>query len=123
MNFSPRLLNAFLTLAHCRHFTLAATRVHMSQSAFSQAISRLEAQVGVRLFDRNTRSVTLTPEGDLLLPVAMRLMQGIGDIFQDLRDHADRKKGKLRSQDCQDPPPNGCRESLQTFSASILGSR
>lgn len=95
MNFSPRLLSAFLTLAHCRHFTLAATRVHMSQSAFSQAISRLEAQVGVRLFDRNTRSVSLTPEGEILLPVATRLMQEMGDVFQDLRDHADRKKGKV----------------------------
>ena len=95
MNFSPRLITAFLTLAHCRHFTLAATRVHMSQSAFSQAISRLEAQVGVRLFDRNTRSVSLTPEGELLFPVAQRVMQDMDAVFRDLRDHAERKKGKV----------------------------
>ena len=95
MNFSPRLLEAFLTLAHCKHFTLAATRIHMSQSAFSQVISRLEAQAGVRLFDRTTRNVSLTPEGELLLPVAQRAMQDMESVFQDLREHAERKKGKV----------------------------
>lgn len=95
MSFSPNLLRAFLTLAQCKHFTLAAGRVHMSQSAFSQAISRLETQVGVKLFDRTTRNVFLTPEGELLLPVAQRVMQDIEAVLQDLRDHAERKKGKV----------------------------
>lgn len=92
INISLRLLHLFLTLAHCRNFTVAADRVHMSQSAFSQAISRLEDQLGVRLFERSTRSVTLTPEGELLLPVARRLMQEMSDT---LRDHSQGKRGKV----------------------------
>lgn len=94
-NLSGLLLNAFVTLAHCRQFTLAAQRCHMSQSAFSQAISRLEGQVGARLFDRNTRSVALTPEGELLLPVAQRVLEDLQAVMGDLRDHADRRKGKV----------------------------
>jgi LysR family carnitine catabolism transcriptional activator len=95
LNFSSALLNAFITLAHCRQFTLAAQRCHLSQSAFSQAIVRLEAQVGARLFDRNTRSVSLTPEGELFLPVAQRIIEEFEAAAADLRDHADRRKGKV----------------------------
>lgn len=95
MNIAPRLLQSFLALAHCRNFTEAATRMHMSQSAFSQAIARLESQVGVKLFDRSTRSVSLTPEGHILVPMATRLERDIALMFQELHDHADRKKGKV----------------------------
>ena len=95
INLQPRLLHLFLTLAHCRNFTVASDRVHMSQSAFSQAISRLEDLVGVRLFERSTRNVTLTPEGEMLLPVAQRLMQDMADVLQMLREHARGQRGKL----------------------------
>ena len=95
MNLPPRLLNAFLALADSRQFTLAAKRSHLSQSAFSQAIARLETQVGARLFDRNTRNVALTPEGELLLPAARKLVQDIESVLEDLRDHAERRKGKV----------------------------
>lgn len=95
INVSAALLDAFVTLAHCRQFTLAAQRCHMSQSAFSQAIARLEAEVGARLFDRNTRSVSLTPEGDLLLPVAQRVLEELQAAVGDVRDHADRRRGKV----------------------------
>ena len=73
LSLSSSLLNTFVTLAHTRQFTLAARRCNLSQSAFSHAIARLEIEVGAKLFERSTRSVTLTPEGDLLLPVAQRV--------------------------------------------------
>ena len=95
LNVSAPLLNAFVTLAHCRQFTLAAQRCNMSQSAFSQAIARLESEVGARLFDRNTRSVSLTPEGDVLLPVAQRVLEDLQTAIGDLRDHANRRKGMV----------------------------
>ena len=88
INVPHRLLEAFLLLAHHKNFTVAAAEANLSQPAFSQAISRLEAQAGVRLFDRNTRYVSLTPEGKILLPVAQRLTQDIADVFQQLRDLA-----------------------------------
>jgi LysR family transcriptional regulator, carnitine catabolism transcriptional activator len=95
MNLQPRLLELFLALAQTRNFTAAADRVHMSQSAFSQAISRLESQVGMRLFERSTRNVSLTPEGELLLPMAQHLVRGVSDILQTLRDHAEGRRGRV----------------------------
>lgn len=67
----------------------------MSQSAFSQAISRLEGQVGVRLFERSTRNVALTPEGELLLPLAQQIVRAMADALQTLRDHAEGLRGKV----------------------------
>ncbi|MES2977231.1 MAG: LysR substrate-binding domain-containing protein [Pseudomonadota bacterium] len=93
--FSGRLLSAFLTLADTGQFTLAAERFNVSLSAFSQMISRLEAQLGTRLFDRNPRQVSLTPEGQLLVPLARSLAIGIEDMYATLRDHAERRKGKV----------------------------
>lgn len=95
INFSGRLLNAFLALDECRHFTLAAQRCHVSQSAFSQMISRLERDAGARLFDRDTRNVSLTPEGELFAASARRLAADIDGAFANLRDHAERRKGKV----------------------------
>lgn len=95
INFSGRLLHAFLTLAECRHFTLAAQRCHVSQSAFSQMITRLERDVGAKLFDRNTRNVSLTPEGELFAQAAQRLAADIQATLGNLRDHAAQRKGKV----------------------------
>lgn len=94
-SFSGRLLSAFLTLADCGQFKLAAERFNVSQSAFSQMISRLEEQLGIRLFDRDTRHVSLTPEGQMLVPAARALATDVESIFADLRDHAEKKKGKV----------------------------
>ncbi|MGH8440901.1 MAG: helix-turn-helix domain-containing protein [Pseudomonas sp.] len=45
------------------HFSRAAERANLSQTAFSRSIQSLEADLGVRLFDRDTRSVMLTAAG------------------------------------------------------------
>ena len=94
-DFSGRLLGAFLTLADCGQFKLAAERFNVSQSAFSQMISRLERQLGTRLFDRDTRHVSLTPEGQALVPLARALATDVESMYGSLRDHAERRKGKV----------------------------
>ena len=94
-DFSGRLLGAFLTLADCEQFKLAAERFNVSQSAFSQMISRLERQLGTRLFDRDTRHVSLTPEGQALVPLARALATDVESMYGSLRDHAERRKGKV----------------------------
>jgi DNA-binding transcriptional LysR family regulator len=69
MDLNLRDIRAFIAVAQAGNFTRAATRLHLSQPALTVQIRRLEATVGVRLFDRNSRNVALTPTGRELLPV------------------------------------------------------
>jgi len=94
-NFSGRLLAAFVTLVDCGQFKLAASRFHVSQSAFSQMISRLEADVGARLFNRDTRHVSLTPEGQTLLPIARAIAADVDAMYALMRDLVERRQGKV----------------------------
>ena len=69
-----RLLRAFVAVAEELHFTRAASRLFVAQQALSRDIQRLESQLGVRLFVRSTRSVTLTADGERLLVHARGLL-------------------------------------------------
>lgn len=95
LNISTRSLHAFLALQECRHFTHAAERCCMSQSAFSVMIQKLEESVGARLFERDTRNVTLTPEGELFAEVARALVGDIEAAFADMSDYVARRKGRV----------------------------
>lgn len=95
MNLSARQLRAFVALAEERHFTRAAQRCHLTQPAFSALIRQLEDSAGVRLFDRNTRHVELTAEGQVLDATARRLLADMDLVMEDLRDHAARKRGRV----------------------------
>ncbi|HSD44337.1 MAG TPA: LysR family transcriptional regulator [Burkholderiales bacterium] len=95
LNLSTRQLDAFLALADARHFTRAAERCHLSQPAFSQLIRRLEDATGARLFDRSTRNVTLTPEGEIFARAARRIADDVASAVASLRDHAAARSGHV----------------------------
>src|SRR3982074_1713791 len=78
MNVDLHQLRIFVAVARLGNFTRAAERLHLSQPSLSLHIRQLEQDLGVRLFDRSTRSVVLTQAGDDLLPTAERLL----DDFQ-----------------------------------------
>ncbi len=63
MNFSLSDLRAFVAVAELSSFRAAATELHLSQPALSRRIEKLEDALGVRLFDRTTRSVEMTAVG------------------------------------------------------------
>jgi DNA-binding transcriptional LysR family regulator len=93
VNASLRQLRAFTLVAREKSFTRAADRLHVSPSALTIAIKELETEVGLRLFDRTTRTVALTQQAVAFLPVAERLLDEIGRALEDLRSVAERKKG------------------------------
>jgi len=95
-DLSTRQLRAFLALAEQRNFTRAAQHSHLSQPAFSALIRTLEDSLGARLFDRDTRSVQLTPEGQLFEASARRLLDDASQALQDLADHVALRKGRVR---------------------------
>ena len=76
-------LRAFEAAARHLSFTAAASELNVTQTAISHQIRRLEAELGIRLFVRQNRSLTLTPEAREYLP-------GIRAAFNDLRLATDR---------------------------------
>jgi len=95
MKLSGRLIDAFLALEETRHFGLAAQRCHVSPSALSQSISRLESQLGTKLFDRDTRNVSLTPEGEIFSQGASRIAAEIRSTLEDIGDRLQKKAGRV----------------------------
>jgi DNA-binding transcriptional LysR family regulator len=79
-----RLLRHFVAVAEELHFTRAAARLYLAQQALSRDIARLERQLGVRLFIRTTRRVTLTPDGERLLARARELLALHDQTVQEL---------------------------------------
>ena len=69
-------LKIFLAVAHERSFSRAAAKVHRTQPAVSQAVRRLELELGEQLFDRSSKTGTLTEAGRMLPhPLILRCRQ------------------------------------------------
>ena len=69
-----RQMEHFLSVAEWNSFTVAAEKAYISQSALSRSIGDLEFELGVKLFIRSKTTVTLTSEGELLLPIAREML-------------------------------------------------
>ena len=70
-------LTYFQTVARCQHFRLAASELNISQPSLSRSIANLEEELGIVLFERHGRNVTLTRYGRLFLSHADRILSEV----------------------------------------------
>ncbi|REC95957.1 LysR family transcriptional regulator [Kushneria indalinina] len=85
-------LRAFVAVAECGSFSLAAEQIHLTQSAVSKRIATLESQTDARLFDRIGRRIALTEAGHTLLPRAREIL----GMFEDTQRALTRLSGTVR---------------------------
>lgn len=88
------MLNQFVKLAEGLHFGRASEASHVSPSALSRSIQRLEEELGVALFERNNRSVSLTHAGQLFLGYAR---DSLGD-WEAIRNTLMEQSGELHGE-------------------------
>lgn len=93
---SPADLAVFLCIANHLSFSRAAIELGISPSALSHALRSLEARLGVRLFNRTTRSVALTSAGERLYSRVRPAFLDIADALEDLNSFRDKPSGTLR---------------------------
>lgn len=84
-----------LTINEERSFSKAAKKLFISQPSLSQYINRLETQLGVTIFDRNTTPLTLTYEGELYIETALNIMSILENLRKKFDDVSDLKIGRL----------------------------
>lgn len=88
-------LQALICVADTGSFSRAAERLHLSQPAISKRIATLEDQVGIALFDRVGRHITLTQAGQALIPHARRVIQDLEDGRRALSRVSTRVGGRM----------------------------
>ena len=91
-----RHLHYFLAVAEEQHFGRAAERLGIAQPPLSQQMQRLEAALGVKLFDRSQRRVRLTAAGRTLAARAPAVLEAAGALREDVRHAALGRTGVLR---------------------------
>jgi DNA-binding transcriptional LysR family regulator len=89
-------LRAFVQAAEVRSFTVAGRQLGVSSSAIGKTVARMEERLGVRLFHRSTRRVTLTAEGALFLERCRRIFSEIEAAELELSQTHEAPRGTLR---------------------------
>jgi DNA-binding transcriptional LysR family regulator len=116
-------LRTFLLAAELQSFTQAARRLNFSQSAISQQIRDLEERLGVRLFERHSRSVSLTPAGERLQPRARAILAEVESTVGELAELKGTPQGVVRIAASTTPGIYLLPYALGAFSARYPGVR
>jgi DNA-binding transcriptional LysR family regulator len=95
-NLTLKQLRAFAAVAEENSFTVAAVRLHLSQSAVSLLIRELEEELGLKLLERTTRQVKLAPAGIDFYPHAERVLRDVDTATASAEHLRERKRGKVR---------------------------
>lgn len=89
-------LNVFLMVANRRSFRAASVELNVTRSAVSHSVKSLEQRLGVRLFNRTTRSVSLTEAGERLAAKLRPAMSSITEALQEVDDFRGTPSGTVR---------------------------
>lgn len=108
-------VRSFLTIARFNSFTKAAEFLHISQPALTAQLQQLESSLDLRLFDRNTRHVTLTRVGRDLMPVLERLLLEFEGVVAGAKDVAAQQQGIIRLASVRSVVATLLPESIATF--------
>jgi DNA-binding transcriptional LysR family regulator len=91
-----RQLRAFLTVLDCGSFSEAAGAMHLSQAALSGLVKELEGRLGVRLLDRNTRSVNASVVGGAFEPMVRRVLADLEEALDSVTNLKELRRGLVR---------------------------
>jgi DNA-binding transcriptional LysR family regulator len=91
-----RHLRTIAAVARHGSFTKAAEELYLAQSAISQQIRRLELELGFEVFRRTSRSVELTPQGQVILSCAQRVLAEVDGLQDELEELTGKLRGQLR---------------------------
>jgi DNA-binding transcriptional LysR family regulator len=95
MEINLKLLSTFALVAECGSLTTAAEKSFRSVSAMSMQVKQLEEQLGVTLFNRTTRRLELTANGELLLTSSKKAMGELKNTLQIIQGQASLEAGSL----------------------------
>lgn len=90
-----RQLKYAVKIAEEKNFSRAAEKLHIAQPSLSQQIAKLEKELGVRLFRRNTNSVEPTYAGNLFVHKAQKVLDTVEQMQKEMDDISQMRKGKL----------------------------
>lgn len=86
----------FLAVARTRHFTRAAEESRVAQPSLSKQIQALEKELGAELFSRARGNVALTPAGEALLPIALRILADVDTAHLEVAELVGLRSGRVR---------------------------
>lgn len=116
-----RNLRYFVAVAEELHFRRAAERLQVAQPTVSEQVRKLEEDLGVRLLERTSRRVTLTPAGEAFVVEARRVLQQGEQARQAARGARDQRSGRLRVGHLPDAVPPALPRVLARFAGAAPG--
>ena len=96
LNIDLDKLKIFYYVARAKKFTAAAEFLNISQSSLSRSIQQLEDRLGIKLFYRHARGLTLTAQGEIMAPVIEKFLNEIEEVTEKFSEEEKEPKGLLR---------------------------
>jgi DNA-binding transcriptional LysR family regulator len=116
-------LQAFIAVAEAGAFGRAAEVLHITQTGLTRRLQGLEASLGVRLVERTTRALALTPIGRDFLPQARRLVSELADALTEIRESGKARRGEITIACVPTVGVQYLPRIIQQYSAKHPGSR